>query len=181
MSFFSNATLDSNRQMFCNLYDGYTLRKKTKSYRQKLRNTRMTMCGSSTGVLLPPVLHDFLKHVIPDGVIVRCLFIVLGYHEYLREQYAEQNLNMPTIAQLMLAVVLLGQHQYFFNQDAQIILDNYTNQFIKKAHNAQSLLMASFFAKQPSQVLRMCAITQIIDLLPFIIERVSMYMLSYFD
>ena len=34
------------------VFDGFTLRKKTKGYRQKIRHKRMTICGTSTGVLL---------------------------------------------------------------------------------------------------------------------------------
>lgn len=79
MSFFTNYLTDSNREMFCQLYDGLSMRKKTKGYQQRIRNAHMTICGASTGVLLPPILQDYLKHVMPDGALVRCLFLVLGY------------------------------------------------------------------------------------------------------
>ena len=82
MAFLSNTTPDTGRQMFCQLYDGFSMKKKTNGYRQKIRNTRMTICGSSTGVLLPPVLQEFLKHVMTDGVVVRCLFMVLHCKKY---------------------------------------------------------------------------------------------------
>lgn len=118
MAFFSNAASEKTRQMFCQLYDGYTMNKKTKGYRQKIRNARMTLCGSSTGVLLPGLLQEFLKNVMTDGVVVRCLFLVLGYHQYTRKENKTRNPDMPTIAQLMLAVFLLGPHQYIYTNDA---------------------------------------------------------------
>ena len=67
----------------------------------------MAICGTSTGVLLPPILQDFLKHVMTDGVLVRCLFLVLGYQQYLRKERIDINAAMPTIAQLLLSVVVL--------------------------------------------------------------------------
>src|SRR4051794_8139668 len=107
MSFFSNNAPDSGRQMFCQLFDGLTMRKKTKGYRQKIRNARMTICGTSTGVLLPPILQDFLKHVMTDGVVVRCLFLVVTYQQYARAEQHNPTKNSPTIAQLLMAITLL--------------------------------------------------------------------------
>ena len=136
MSFFSTNTPDSNRQMFCQLFHGFTMRKKTKGYQQKIRNARMTICGASTGVLLPPVLQDFLKHVMTDGVVVRCLFLVLGYQQYLRQQHVDTNFNMPTIAQLLLTITVLGRRQYVYSQEAQQMIDTYIEELTKQAREA---------------------------------------------
>jgi hypothetical protein len=89
MWFFSTNSLNTSRQMFCQLFDGLSLRKKTKGYKQKLRQARMTICGTSTGVLLPPLLQDFLKQVMTDGVVVRCLFMVLSYRSFLRDDLVD--------------------------------------------------------------------------------------------
>ena len=174
MSFFSANTPDSGRQMFCQLFDGLTMRKKTKGYRQRIKNARMTICGTSTGVLLSSILHDFLKHVMTDGVIVRCLFLVMGYQQYLRQQHNGQNPNKPTIAQIFLATVILGRRQYVYSDEAQQSLDIYIEELNKQASEANSARITSFFAKQASQITRITALTQIIDLLPSIIEHVNM-------
>ena len=174
MSFFSNNTPDSSRQMFCQLFDGLTMIKKTKGYRQRIRNARMTICGSSAGVLLPPILQDFLKHVMTDGVIVRCLFLVLGYQQYLRQQHVDPNPNIPTIAQMLLATTILGRRQYIYSNEAQSALDNYIEELTKQASEANSSRITSFLAKQATQITRISALTQIIDLLPTTIREVNM-------
>jgi hypothetical protein len=174
MSFFSNNSPDSGRQMFCQLFDGLTMRKKTKGYRQRIRNARMTICGTSTGVLLPPILQDFLKHVMTDGVVVRCLFLVLGYQQYLRHQYIDPIPNMPSIAQILLVATTLGRRQYLFSDEAQILLDNYIEELSKQASEANSSRITSFLAKQATQITRMTALTHIIDLLPSIIQHLNM-------
>lgn len=174
MSFFSTNTPDSNRQMFCQLYDGLNLRKVTKGYQQKIRNARMTICGTSTGALLPPILQDFLKHVMTDGVVVRCLFLVLGYQQYLRKDNVHTNPSMPTIAQILLSVTLLGRRQYVFSNEAQQTIDRYIETLTSQAREATSSRITSFLAKQPNQIVRISALTQIIDLLPSIIQNVNM-------
>ncbi|CAF1008768.1 unnamed protein product [Rotaria sordida] len=173
MSFFSNNTPDSSRQMFCQLFDGLTMRKKTKGYRQRIRNARMTICGTSTGVLLPPILQDFLKHVMTDGVVVRCLFLVLGYQQYLRQQHVDPNQNMPTVAQMLMAMLILGRRQYVYSHEAQLLLDSYIEELSKQASEANSSRITSFLAKQAIQVTRISTLTQIIDLLPSIIEHAN--------
>jgi hypothetical protein len=173
MSFFSNNAPDSSRQMFCQLFDGLTMRKKTKGYRQRIRNARMTICGTSTGVLLPPILQDFLKHVMTDGVVVRCLFLVLGYQQYLRQQHVDPSINMPTIAQILITIVILGRRQYVYSDEAQQLLDNYIEELSKQASEANSSRITSFLAKQRGQITRITALTQIIDLLPSIIQNVN--------
>lgn len=159
--------------MFCQLYDGLNLRKKTKGYRQQVRNARMTICGTSTGVLLPPVLHDFLKHVMTDGAIVRCLFLVLAYRQYLREHHFDPDLNLPSIAQMLMIIYVLGKRQYVYAEDAQLILDDYVERLSRQAVEADSPRIASFLAKQASQITRITALTQMIDVLPTIIEHVD--------
>ncbi|CAF3805511.1 unnamed protein product [Rotaria sp. Silwood1] len=150
------------------------MRKKTKGYQQRIRNARMTICGSSTGVLLPPILQEFLKHVMSDGVVVRCLFLVLGYQKYLRQQHVNRNPNLPTIAQLLLTITILGRRHYVFCDEAQKLLDNYIEELTKQACEADSSRITSFLAKQPIQVIRISALTQIIDLLPTVIQHVNM-------
>ena len=174
MSFFTTNALNTSRQMFCQLFDGLTLRKKTKGYRQKIRHARMTICGTSTGVLLPPILQDFLKHVMTDGVVVRCLFLVLSYRSYLREDHVEPDLTMPSIAQLFMAVVALGRRQFVFSAQSQKRLDDYIENLAKQASQSTSPRITSFLAKQASQVTRITALTQMIDLLPSIIQLVHM-------
>ncbi|CAF4885773.1 unnamed protein product, partial [Rotaria sp. Silwood1] len=132
------------------------MRKKTKGYQQRIRNARMTICGSSTGVLLPPILQEFLKHVMTDGVVVRCL-----------------NPNLPTIAQLLLTITILRRRYYVFCGEAQKLLDNYIEELTKQACEADSSRITSFLAKQPIQVIRISALTQIIDLLPTVIQHVN--------
>lgn len=175
MSFFSNNTPDSNRQMFCQLFDGLTMRKKTKGYRQTIRNARMTICGTSTGVLLPPILQDFLKHVMTDGAVVRCLFMVLAYRKYLRDHHSDPNFNLPSIAQILMTVLILGKRQYIYSNEAQLLLDNYIEGISQQASEADSSRITSFLAKQASQITRITALTQIIDLLPVIMESIDVY------
>ena len=174
MSFFSNNPADSNRQLFCQLFDGLTMTKKTKGYRLKIRNARMTVCGTSTGVLLPPILQDYLKHVMTDGADVRCLFLVLPYRPYLREHHIDPNLNLPTIAQMLMAIVVLGKRQYIYTDQAQVILDNYIKGISQQATETDAKRIKSFLAKQASQVTRITALIQIIDLLPLIFEDIHM-------
>jgi len=174
MSFFSNNAPDSGRQMFCQLFDGLKMRKKTKGYRQKIRNARMTICGTSTGVLLPPILQDFLKHVMTDGVVVRCLFLVLGYQQYTRQQHANPTTNTPTIAQLLMAAAMLRHRKYVYSDEAQRLLDNHIEELTKQASAANSSRMTSFLAKQGTLITRISALTQIIDLLPAIMEHLNM-------
>ncbi|CAF1540692.1 unnamed protein product [Adineta ricciae] len=93
----------------CQLHDGLNMRKKTKGYQQKIRNARMTICGNSTGVLLSPVLQDFLKHVMTDGVIVRCPFLVLSKRPYLHQHHIDPNLTLPSVTQMLMTVFLKGE------------------------------------------------------------------------
>jgi hypothetical protein len=180
MSFFSNNTPDSGRQMFCQLFDGLTMRKKTKGYRQKIRNARMTICGTSTGVLLPPILQDFLKHVMTDGVVVRCLFLVLGYQQYTRKPVDNLPITMPTITQLLMAATILGRRKYVYSDEAQVLIDNHIEQLTKQASAANSSRITSFLAKQSSLLTRISALTQIIDLLPTIMEHLNLLVIEFF-
>lgn len=174
MSFFSSNALNTSRQMFCQLFDGLTMRKKTKGYRQKIRNGRMTICGTSTGVLLPAVLHEFVKHVMTDGVVVRCLFMVLAYRTYVRDEHLEIDQSMPTIAQMLLAIVVLGRRQLLFSSESEKILDTYVENLSKQANESRTPLLTSFLAKQPGQVTRLAGLVQLIDLLPTVFNRIRM-------
>ena len=148
MSFFSNNTPDSNRQTFCQLFDELTMpKKKTKGYQQKIRNARMTICGTTTGVLLPPILQDFLKHVMTDGVLVRCLFLVLGYQQYLRKERIDINAAMPTIAQLLLNVVVLSRREYVYCKEALETIERYIEQLTKQAREANSCRITLFLSE----------------------------------
>jgi hypothetical protein len=173
MSFFVNNSPDSGRQLFCQLYDGLTLRKKTKGYRQKIRNARLNICGSSTGVLLPPILQDFLKHVMTDGAVLRCLFMVLTYQQYTRSLNVLSTRNTPTISQLLLAIVLLTRRKYLYTNEAEKLLDNYIDDLDKQKASANASRLKSFLAKQAAQIQRISALTQIIDLLPSIMQHVN--------
>ena len=144
MSFFTSGAPDSSRQMFCQLFDGLNLRKKTKGYRQQIRNARMTICGTSTGVLLPPILQDFLKHVMTDGVVVRCLFMVLAYRPFLREHHFDPDLTLPSITQMLMVVHILGKRQYIYDDDAQSMLDNYIERLSQQACEADCSRTTSF-------------------------------------
>ena len=145
--------------MFCQLFDGLIMKKKTKGHRQRIRNARMAICGTITGVLLPPILQDFLKHVMTDEVIVRCLFLVLGYQQYLRQQHVDPNPNIPTIAQMLLATTILGRRQYIYSNEAQSAVDNYIEELTKQASEANSSRITSFLAKQATQITRISALT----------------------
>ena len=81
----------------------------------------------------------------------------------------------------MLAVVVLGQHKYVYSDVAQTTLDKYIEELSVQTNNATSPRIASFLAKQATHVIRISALTQIIDLLPTIIERVNMYVLALYD
>ena len=160
--------------MFCQLFDGLTMRKKTKGYRQKIRNGRMTICGTSTGVLLPAVLHDLLRHVMTDGVVARCLFMVLTYRNYLHQQHADPDLSMPSIAQMLLAIAVLGSRQFLFTKEAQNLLDNYIENLSKQANESTTPFVTSLLAKQPIQVTRMTALVKMLDILPIVFQHIEM-------
>lgn len=134
----------------------------------------MTLCGTSTGVLLPPILKDFLKHVMIDGVVSRCLFMVIGYRQYLRENYNEKSSNFPTIAQILLTATILGRRQYVYSSEAQRLIDNYTNDLTKQAEETTSSQIGAFLAKQPLLILRISALTHIIDIIPKILQNIKM-------
>ncbi|CAF1517655.1 unnamed protein product, partial [Rotaria sordida] len=108
-----------------------------------------------------------------DGIVVRCLFLVLRYQQYLRQQHIDPNPNFPTIAQMFLVIVPLGRRQYIYSDEAQLLLDNYIDELSKQASEADSSRMTSFLAKQPSQITRITALTQIIDLLPSFIQHIN--------
>ena len=151
MSFFSSNALNNSRQMFCQLYDGLTMRKKTKGYRKIIGNGRMTICGTSTGVLLPAVLHEFIKDVMTDGVLVRCLFMVLGYRAYVHDEQLEINQSMPTIAQMSLAIVILGRRQLLFSAESEKVLNGYIENLSRQANASTTPLVTFFVAKQAVQ------------------------------
>ena len=174
MSFFSSNTPDSGRQLFCQLFDGLTILRKTKGYRQRIRNTRMTICGTSTGVLLAPTLFDFPKHIMTDGVMMICLFLVLSYQQYLRQYHVDPDSNISNIAQMLMTRVILGRRQYIYSVEAQVILDNYIEGIPKQASEANFSRITSFLAKQAAQITRITAVTQIIDILPINLEKVNM-------
>ena len=134
----------------------------------------MTICGTSTRVLLPPILQDFLKHAMTSGVLVRCLFLVLGYQQYLRKERIDINAAMPTIAQLLLNVVVLGRREYVYCKEALETIERYIEQLTKQVREANSCRITSFLAKQTTLIVRISALTQIIDLLPSIIQHVNM-------
>ncbi|CAF1066449.1 unnamed protein product [Adineta ricciae] len=173
MGFFSTNTQDSSRQLFCQLYDGLNMRKKTKGYSQRIRDARMTICGTSTGVLIPPILQEFLKHVMVDGAVVRCLFLVLSYRPYLREHHTDPNLTLPTLAQLLMAIYILGKRQYLYSEESQVKLDTYIERISQQATESDLPRITSFLAKQPAQITRITALTQVIDLLPSIFENIQ--------
>ena len=81
---------------------------------------------------------------------------------------------MPSIAQILMASMVLGRRQYVFSEQSQKILDVYIENLTKQATQASSPRITSFLAKQASQVTRITALTQIIDILPIIIQHVRM-------
>ena len=81
---------------------------------------------------------------------------------------------MPSIAQILMASVVLGRRQYVFSEQSQKLLDGYIDNLAKQAAQASSPRITSFLAKQASQVTRITALTQIIDILPIIIQHVRM-------
>ncbi|CAF2680533.1 unnamed protein product [Rotaria sp. Silwood2] len=90
--------------------------------------------------------QDFLKHLMTDGAVVRCLFLVLSYQQYLREHHLDPNLNLPSIAQMLMAVVILGRRQYIYTDETQLILDNYIEGISQQASEADSSRITSFLA-----------------------------------
>ncbi|CAF3895281.1 unnamed protein product, partial [Rotaria sp. Silwood1] len=74
---------------------------------------------------------------------------------------------------LLLTITILGRRHYVFCDEAQKLLDNYIEELTKQACEADSCRITSFLAKQPIQIIRISALTQIIDLLPTIIQHVN--------
>ncbi|CAF1493180.1 unnamed protein product, partial [Rotaria sp. Silwood1] len=67
----------------------------------------------------------------------------------------------------------IDRRYYVFCGEAQKLLDNYIEELTKQACEADSSRITSFLAKQPIQVIRISALTQIIDLLPTVIQHVN--------
>ena len=123
---------------------------------------------------MPPILQEFLRHVMVDGAVVRCLFLVLSYRPYLREHHMDPDLNLPTLAQLLMATYILGKRQYVYSDKSQEKLDTYIERLSQQATESDSPRITSFLAKQAAQITRMTALTQVIDLLPSIFDNIQM-------
>ena len=75
---------------------------------------------------------------------------------------------------MLLATTILGRRQYIYSNEVQSALDNYIEELAKQASEANSSRITPFLAKQATQITRISALTQIIDLLPTIIREVNM-------
>ncbi|CAF4517263.1 unnamed protein product [Rotaria sp. Silwood2] len=134
----------------------------------------MTICGTSTGVFLSSILKDFSKNIMIDGVVVCCLFLVVGYRQYLREHRVAKNLTYPTIAQILLVATALGPRRFVYSPEASKVIDNYCETLTKQAEEATLSRLTSFMAKQPTQILRISALTQILELIPIILQNINL-------
>jgi uncharacterized membrane protein YobD (UPF0266 family) len=171
--FYSSNTTDTNRQMFCQLFDGMSLRKKTKGYKQRIRQARLNLCGASTGKQLSHVLQESLQYVMTDGVIERCLILVMKYKKFLRHQHQDTDVSLPSIAQMLLVLCAIGSRRIIFSEASLHIVDEYIDQITTRIEYTSSNRLASLLAKQPNQVLKLVGLTQLIDLLPTIIDQIS--------
>ena len=133
----------------------------------------MTICRTNTGVSVPPIWQDFLKHAMTEIVVVRCLFLLLGYQQYLRQPYVDIQPNILTSAQILMITLILGRRQYVYLDVAKELLDNYIEELSKQESEANSSRVTSFLWKEATQITRISALTQIFHLLSSIIEHVN--------
>ena len=161
----------------CSLWEGLDDNKKTKSYRQNVRQSHLTLCGASTGKSFIPLIRECLDDLPTDGVVDRCLIHVVPYLRFTRDLLKPRNLRKPTVTQILLCASLLGQRQLIFDDDAYNTINTYTDDFTHRAATfyRTSPRFTSYLAKQPPQVIKLCGLMTIVQVIVNILSHLNMY------
>jgi hypothetical protein len=132
MGFYVNSGND-DRQLLCSLWEGLDDNKKTKSYRQHVRQSHLTLCGASIGKSFIPLIRECLDDLPTDGFIDRCLILVVPYSRFTRDLLKARDLRKPTITQILLCATILKQRELIFDDDAYNIINACTDDLTHRA------------------------------------------------
>ena len=140
--------------------------KKTKCYRQHVRQSHSTLCGASTGKPFTALIHECLDDLPTDGVIDRCLILVVPYSRFTRDLLKPRNLKKSTVSQILLCGSFLGARKLLFDDDANAI-NAYTDDLTQRITSfyRTNPRFTSYLAKQPPQVIKLCGLMSIVHIL----------------
>ncbi|CAF4403940.1 unnamed protein product [Rotaria sp. Silwood2] len=174
---------NDGRQLLCSLWEGLDDNKKTKSYRQNVRQSHLTLCGASTGKSFIPLIRECLDNLPTDGVIDRCLILVVPYSRFTRDLLKPRDLRKPTISQILLCASLLGQRQLIFDDDAYNAINTYTDDLTHRAAISYrtSPRFTSYLAKQPPQVIKLCGLMTVVHVIVNILSRLNLHLFDESD
>ncbi|CAF4515510.1 unnamed protein product [Rotaria sp. Silwood2] len=176
-------TGNDGRQLLCSLWEGLDDNKKTKSYRQNVSHSHLTLCGASTGKSFIPLIRECLDNLPTDGVVDRCLILAVPYSRFTRDLLKPRNLRKPTISQILLCASLLGQRQLTFDDDAYNTINAYTDDLTHRAaiFYRTSPRFTSYLAKQPLQVIKLCGLMTIVHIIVNILSRFNLRLTDELD
>ncbi|CAF4623116.1 unnamed protein product [Rotaria sp. Silwood2] len=174
MDFYVNSGNDG-RQLLCSLWEGLDDNKKTKIYRQNIRRSHLTLCGASTGKSCTSLIRECLDDLPTDGVIDRCLILVVPYSRFTRDLLQPRDLRKPTITQILLCASILGERGLIFDDDAYNTINAYTDDLTHQAATfyRTSPRFTSYLAKQPPQVIKLCGLMTIIHTITTVLRRIN--------
>ncbi|CAF2139242.1 unnamed protein product [Rotaria magnacalcarata] len=174
MGFYSTGGNDG-RQLLCSLWEGLDDNKRTKSYRQNIRRAHLTLCGASTGKSFTPLIRECLDDLPTDGVIDRCLILVVPYARFTRDLLKPTDLRKPTISQILMCASILQQRELLFDDDAYNTINAYTDDLTHRAaiFYRTSSQFTSYLAKQPAQVIKLCGLMTIIHIVVTVLTRIN--------
>ncbi|CAF1598152.1 unnamed protein product, partial [Rotaria magnacalcarata] len=174
MGFYSTGGNDG-RQLLCSLWEGLDDNKRTKSYRQNIRRAHITLCGASTGKSFTPLIRECLDDLPTDGVIDRCLILVVPYARFTRDLLKPTDLRKPTISQILMCASILQQRELLFDDDAYNTINAYTDDLTHRAaiFYRTSSQFTSYLAKQPAQVIKLCGLMTIIHIVVTVLTRIN--------
>lgn len=177
MGFYFN-TGNEGRQLLCSLWEGLDDNKRTKGYRQTIRDSHLTLCGASTGKSFIPLIRECLDDLPTDGVIDRCLILIVPYSRFTRDLLKPKDLRKPTLAQILLCASILGHRELNFDEEAYDIINSYTDDLTHQAATfyRTSPRFTSYLAKQPAQVIKICGLMTIIKIITNLLSRLNLYL-----
>ena len=167
---------NDGRQLLCSLWKSLDDNKKTKIYRPNVRHSHLTLCGASTGKSFIPLIREYLDNLPTDGVIDRCLILVVPYSRFTRDLLKPRDLTKPTIIQLLLCASLLGQKELTFDEDAYNTINACTDDITHQAaiFYRTSPRFTSYLAKQPVQVIKLCDLMTIVHIVINVLSRLDL-------
>ncbi|CAF5207759.1 unnamed protein product, partial [Rotaria magnacalcarata] len=134
-----------------------------------------TLCGASTGKSFTPLIRECLDDLPTDGVIDRCLILVVPYARFTRDLLKPTDLRKPTISQILMCASILQQRELLFDDDAYNTINAYTDDLTHRAaiFYRTSSQFTSYLAKQPAQVIKLCGLMTIIHIVVTVLTRIN--------